>query len=204
VGLTERTAQALLALGLEAIDSGAAPEEPVVEQPRGSLAAPDLLDGLLHRSLHQSTEDARGELFAALLRQLVPDEARILAALAGKSAPLVHVYGRGRGSAARPLLENASGVGRTAGLSLPDLAPTYVSRLLALGLVEIGDEDPALAVELEILMADPLVRAAIKDADALSRLPPRIVRGTLRLSALGAALWDGCHPAQTSPLATTG
>lgn len=68
---------------------------------------------LLMRSVEQTTQRAREYLHLALLRQLLPDEARILAALAdGSVYPLVHVDCRTGVTATRRLLSNASSVGR--------------------------------------------------------------------------------------------
>lgn len=130
------------------------------------------------------------ELFHRILDQLVPDEARIVGALSdGSASPLVNVYRRTRGGlVGEVVLENMSLVGKTANLALGAQTPTYVSHLLALGLVEIGPEDPALKVEYEILCADTAVLRAMKEASR-GPVPARIERQTLRLSGLGLALW---------------
>jgi hypothetical protein len=153
----------------------------------------DELGRLLERSVGQSQSSSQYELYAHILRQLVPDEARILSALSdGGSAPVVHVVSRAR--AGRAVLENASSVGRSAGVALPDLVPTYVSQLLGLGLVELGPATDTHGTEFELLMAETMVRSALERAAADAVLPPRIVRETLRLSALGQALWTACRP----------
>ena len=151
---------------------------------------------LLLRSLEQTTAGGRQELFRALLDQLVPDEARIIASLGndGMVSPLVEVQARSAlGKAATPVLENASLIGRTAAVALPRLTPVYVAHLRSLGLLAIGPEDPALAREYEVLMADDVVREALDQTDGL--LPPRVVRRTLRLSPLGQELWQATKPA---------
>lgn len=147
---------------------------------------------LLERSVVQNTEDGHRDVYLSILRQLVPDEARIIAALAdGPPAPLIHVLPRAGGE--RRILENASLIGRTAALTLPSMTPTYVGNLRRLGLVETGPEDETNAAGYEMLMADRAVRAALKEGE-LSKLPARTVRRTLRLSDRGRALWDVCHP----------
>ena len=151
---------------------------------------------LLDRAVTQTTARGEQDLHASLLAQLVPDEARILAALSeGDAAPLVHVYAWSRaGLLGQPVLENASLVGRTAGLVLPHRTPLYVAHLRLLGLVAIGAELPELKTEYEVLLADDQVRAAIKEA-SLGPVTPRIARQSLRLSELGAELWRACGAA---------
>lgn len=154
---------------------------------------------LLDRALEQTPVDGQAELFHLFLDRMVPDEARILGALSdGSPSPLINIHTRAMtGGAGEPVLENASLVGRMANVSLPSLTPTYVSHLLALGLVETAPEDPDLRDDYQILAADPDVLRAIKKA---SRRPitPRVERLTLRISGLGRDLWDACFPADTA------
>ncbi len=148
------------------------------------------LSDLLGRGVRHSTESSRDELFHHILDQLVPDEARILAALApGRPAALVHVYApTGVGTKGEALLQNASLVGRTANVALPRLTPTFVGHLLGLGLVEIGPEDDGLKEDYQILQADTDVLAAIRSASR-GPIPARVERRTLRLTDFGRQLW---------------
>jgi len=148
---------------------------------------------LLLRSIEQTRQRAREYLYLAILRQLLPDEARILSALADGSAyPLLHVDCRTGVTGTRRVLSNASTVGRAAGVAVPASVPRYLARLLHLDLVEVGEMDPTLAVQYDICLTDELVREAEDAARADGRA--RIVRQTLRMSALGRELWDACHP----------
>lgn len=148
---------------------------------------------LLLRSMEQTAQRAREYLYLALLRLLVPDEARILAALADGSAyPVVHVDCRTGVAGTERLLSNASTVGRAAGAADLAAVPRYLGRLLHLGLVELGDVDPDLSVAYDILLTDGSVRTAEEAARTRGR--PRIVRRTVVLSPLGRELWDACHP----------
>jgi hypothetical protein len=164
-------------------------------------AARDLLAQLLTISIEQSAQEARSRLFVSLLAQLQPDEARILAALSdGTEYPVINLATRGSfGTSGPAVLENASTVGRAAGVALPDWVPTYVTHLQQLQLVSVGPESHALADGYEILLTEAVVRQAQIDAGAHSR----IVRRRLRLSGLGRDLWDSCsvpqHPLRTPP-----
>ena len=144
---------------------------------------------LLDRALDQSTAGSQVELFHRLLDQLVADEARIVGALSdGSASPLVHVYSRSRNTG-QPVLENACLIGRTANVALPNMVPQYVGHLLSLGLVEIGPEDPAKKADYEILMAEPMVLRAVKNASR-GPLTARVEKLTLSLSGLGRGLWE--------------
>lgn len=167
---------------------------PKTDDRRAELSAE--MRRLLDRSVSQSRLSSQYELYAGLLRQLLPDEARILAALSdGGSAPVVHVISRTRRpNGGRRVLKNASSVGRSAGVALPELVPTYVTHLLQLGLVELDVADDANETDFELLMAETVVRRALEQAGEDSVLPPRTVRQTLRMSALGQSLWAACRP----------
>lgn len=148
---------------------------------------------LLLRSMEQTARHAREHLYLAVVRQLLPDEARILAALAdGTPYPAVHVERRTGVSTTERLLANASSVGRAAGVAEPRDVPRYVTRLRALDLVVLDEPLPELETAFEILLTDPAVRAAERAAREGGR--PRFVRRTLRISPLGRELWAACHP----------
>lgn len=202
----ERSVLGELRRRLDNIDPlpGARPEdEPEQVRPRPAPPPPKQTEPLrvamaelLSRSVEQTAQRAREYQFLAILRQLLPDEARILAALSdGTAYPLVHVDCRTGVSTSRRLLSNASTVGRGAGVAVPAAVPRYLGHLRGLDLVELGEADPALGVQYEILLTDPRVRAAEDAARAEGR--PRIVRLTVRISEFGRDLWDACHPRET-------
>lgn len=200
VGWTERKAMKVLRDRLDAASTDqSAPaaitsDEPAPDAPPSSATLDAKLQSLLHRAVEQSTKGGRTELFHKILDQLVPDEARILGALAdGSSSPLVNIFGRTRsGGDGSAVLANASLIGRTAHLALPRLTDTYVTHLLALRLVELGPEDESRASDYEILMAETFILEALKQA-SWGPVPARVERQTLRLSELGRSLWDAAQ-----------
>ena len=181
------------------------PSRPVpLAPPDGSNSPPDVsastveekMTALLSRSVHDTPSESRRTLHEVLVDELVPDEARILAALSdGSSYPLVHIARPGVGSYQKLVLENASSVGRAAGVALPDRVHLYVSHLRRLGLVEAGPEDHSLKDEYDILLTEPGLRAMIA---AMGKGPrgARIIRRTVRMSDLGRELWEAARSAQ--------
>jgi hypothetical protein len=88
----------------------------------------DRMRALLTRSLHTTPAESRRALHELLVSELVPDEARILSALSdGSTYPLVHIAEPGVGNTQQRVLENASSVGRAAGVALPDRVHVYAS-----------------------------------------------------------------------------
>jgi hypothetical protein len=146
---------------------------------------------LLNRSIGFGRDQARDYLFAVILRQLTPDEARILSALSdGAPYPLIDVVERNPlGGTGRTVLRNASTVGKAAGVSLLDEVPSYVTRLIAIGLAEADEEVDSLTTQYEILMTDDVVRRA---EGSVKRA--KFVRRTVRISHLGAGFWAACDP----------
>ena len=197
---TEKQIVDALRHGLDALDgtdAAPAPEAPEADAGTpGATAEPatDSLGGklshLLERALDQSTRGSRVELFHRILDQLVADEARILGALSdGSRSPVVTIsaWGQSRASS-RPVLQNASLIGRTANVALPEMVPQYITHLLSLGLVDIGPEDRELETEYELLMAETAVLNAVKSAGR-GPIPAKVERLTVSLSALGAEFW---------------
>lgn len=148
---------------------------------------------LLQRALGQSTAQAREELYASILRQLSPDEARVLAALSdGSQYALIDVAERaGVGGVGRYLLRNMSSIGTEGGLTLPEHVPYYVGRLVALGLAERGDESAKLGDQYDILLTDATVRTALESAKRA-----KVIRQTLQITAFGKVFWRACDPSE--------
>ncbi|MGH8506277.1 MAG: Abi-alpha family protein [Stenotrophobium sp.] len=164
--------------------------------PCSGTALPDLMRDLLERSTEQTQEECEAEYFLRVLKTLVPDEARILSALSdGASHPLIHVAaGSLFGAPTRQVVENVSSIGKVAGVQWASETPTYVTRLRNLGLVETGPEQPSLLVKYQILETDSAITAAIEQIKTAGRQKATIVRQSLKISRLGQALWDACHP----------
>ncbi len=196
-GWSERQTLTLLRERMEAL----AP----AEEPRWPATVPVELLGskmrrLLERSLEANSLDALDEVYHWIVDQLLPDEARIVAALSdGGSSPMVHVLARSRGGvASEPLLSHMSLIGKTANLTLPQLTPVYVRHLLALNVVQSGPEDPALKAEYEILAADLVVMRAVRRGSR-GPIPPKVERASLRLSPLGRDLWSAAIGVREKP-----
>lgn len=146
---------------------------------------------LLNHSIGFGRDRAREYLYAIILRQLTPDEARILSALSdGSPFPAIDVAERTAiGAAGRIVLRNASTVGKSAGVSLPDQVPGYLTRLIGLGLVELDEEVPSLETQYEILLTDEAVREVEKQVKRI-----KVIRRTVHISRLGAQFWQACDP----------
>lgn len=164
--------------------------------PPSSESLPDLMRDLLERSTDQSQEQCETVYFLSVLKTLVPDEARILSALSdGAAHPLIHVTaGSLFGAPTRQVVENVSNIGKVAGTQWTRETPTYVTRLRNLGLVETGPEEPSLLVKYQILETDSAITAALEQIKSAGRQKATIVRRSLKISRLGQALWDSCHP----------
>lgn len=157
------------------------------------VTAGALLARLLEESAEQTVESAQERLYLRIVRQLVPDEARILAALSdGHSAALVHL-GAGPlvGPATQRWLENLSPVGRECGVRLLDKTPAYLKHLRELGLLESGEEDKSLHLKYQLIEADTQVRKTCAAIEK-SGMRPKFFRRTIRMSEAGLALWKAC------------
>ena len=153
---------------------------------------------LLERSVETDRRASREYLFGTIISQLVPDEARVLAALSdGRSVAtmdvVIKIGARGR---TRTELAYASTIGRAAGLSSPENTPTYLSRLVGFGLLQPGPEDDSLNTDYEILATDTVVRAARATAESRRQGSVRLQRGTVTLSPLGRDFWAATDPSQ--------
>lgn len=159
----------------------------------GTAPLRSAMSELLERSVEATRTDSRDYLYGTIISQLVPDEARILAALSdGSHFAAMDVVHKPRRGATRTLVAHASAVGRQAGLVAPDNTPTYLARLHGFGLVEFGPEEPELTVQYDILATDPTVQDARKRA----RGNVKLVRSALLMSEFGSQFWRAADPSR--------
>lgn len=151
---------------------------------------------LLSRSSGTSAGKSREYLFGTIVSQLVPDEARILAALAdGKAFATVDVVAKHVGrNTPRTVLANASSVAATAGIAHARSSSTYLTRLHSFGLVEFGPAKDELGAEYDQLAIDDAVQEARVRIERGKLGSVRIVRKSVALSALGRDFWAACAP----------
>jgi hypothetical protein len=188
--------------------SGANTEEQrvmmLIQNSNGADPLRSAMNELLERSVEADRTASRDYLYGNIISQLVPDEARILAALSdGTPFAACDVVAKHRGrSTTRTVLANASTVGRSAGVVTPDNVPTYVTRLHGFGLVEFGPPDESISMQFDILATDSLVQAAEATIEARRMGTPRLVRKTLTITRFGREFWaatDPSHPALPRP-----
>lgn len=186
-----RLERALLRGLMRRLNGGEASTPPQLPEPAPPRSPADVMDDLLRQSIAQTPDDGERALVEMIVRELVPDEARILAALAdGTTFPLVHVGRSGRGAGDGWIVSNVSSVGRAAGVVLPERVPAYIGHMLALSLVLIGAEGRSFSEEYDILLTDPAVIAA---RASVGRRRARVHFATLRVSELGSAVWAACR-----------
>jgi hypothetical protein len=170
-----------------------------VQQSTGRDPLREAMGELLERSVEADRNASRDYLFGNIISQLVPDEARIMAALSdGTSYAAMDVVARQLGRpGVRTVLANASTVGRSAGVVSPENVPTYVTRLHNFGLVEFGPADETLSTQYDILATDSAVQAAQAAIQARHQGSPRLVRRTVAISPFGREFWTASDPNRT-------
>ncbi|MGQ0502285.1 MAG: Abi-alpha family protein [Panacagrimonas sp.] len=171
-----------------------APARPASRRAADANPVATVIASLLDESLAQTRETALAALHLRIAQRLLPDEARILAALSdGHGAALMHLCsGPWTGPAGRRWLENLSPVGREAGVQLAEQTPAYLTHLRSLGLLETGDEDKSLSIKYQLMEADSLVRKTWAEMEKHG-LRPKFLRRTVRLSEAGRAFWAACQ-----------
>jgi hypothetical protein len=157
-------------------------------------AAGTLMRDLLARSTEQTRDDAQRSYYTMVLKSLLPDEARILSAVSdGSVYPLLAVHSASKiGIGSTPVLENICSVGKAAGVMWPEMTRGYVHRLMAHGLVETAPEDYNLQTKYEMLETEEVVRKAL-DQIKKNGQRAQIKRRVLKISELGASLWQACR-----------
>ncbi|MGB1579946.1 MAG: Abi-alpha family protein [Nevskiales bacterium] len=159
----------------------------------------EIMADLLARAETQSEQQAEIYLFSAMLRELVPDEARLLRGLSdGAAHPLVHI---GVGPPIGPVTRRVEGyfsfLGKSSVLRLKERTPLYLAHLHQLELIELGPEDKELEIRYQVLEGDRAIRErcdAIK-ATTSAGMTTRFIRRVVRMSDLGQKVWSLCDVA---------
>jgi hypothetical protein len=164
----------------------------------GTAPLRSAMSELLERSVESTRSDSREYLYGTIISQLVPDEARILAALSsGRAFAAGDLVQRSRRAGSRALLANVSTVGRSAGVVTPDNTPTYLTRLHGFGLVDFGDEDDTLDVQYDLLATDTTVTEAKRLAETEKQGGAvKLLRKSVRMSAFGREFWAASDPSR--------
>lgn len=157
---------------------------------RPGASPQSLLTSLLDESAKLDAPGAEA-LHASLVEALLPDEARLLAALStGEAHVALEVTERISRRSAPMILLRTSTAGRSAGCRQPDLVPWYLARLSGSGLVSYagplaGDEAKG---QYDRLLVETYVSRTIEEAEARgARVRTRPL--SLRMSGLGQSFW---------------
>jgi hypothetical protein len=172
--------------------TGDADQPSTVTSARGVATGADgaspaqVLGSLLETGLRQTAEQAREATLLRAVRELVPDEAKLLTAMVGDEGhAMLHVDVGGR-----RILNYVTAAARAANVKSREMAERYIFHLIDLGLIADGPEDTTIPLEYELLEGSTAVREVLDGARRrrlIGRV--RIQRGTVRLTALGEALW---------------
>ena len=167
-------------------------------QDAGSDPAPlrTAMSELLSRAGESTAGKSREYLFGTIVSQLVPDEARVLAALSrGKRYAVVDVVAKHLGrSSTRTVFANASLIGAAAAVSPARNVATYLGRLEGFGLVEFGPASDDLSEEYDQLAVDSAVQEARALIDHNRMGSAKLIRKSVALSPLGRDFWAACAP----------
>lgn len=160
----------------------------------------DMYANLLASAMNKNTADGAHPAFVEIIKQLTPDEAKIIALFDGRRPyPLLTIRSNFKEEAEANLggvdvLMNFSLLGIQAGVEHPDLTPTYLNNLCRLGLAEIpglGFTYTAPGV-YDALESDPQILGIKANIEANPEREFEAVRGGLRITSLGKQFGDVC------------
>jgi len=171
---------------------------PTIEALRYAGHKPSLRElyvNLLAASMDAETARKAHPGFVEIIRQLTPDDARILRLLASREAlPLVTIraiFKQDRGYI--EVKRHFSLVGHEAGCSHPELTAGSLDNLCRLGLAEIPDGKWLSKVELyEPLEKHPEVLQTVSQIEKSGDKEPNIERKVFRLTDWGKQFCDAC------------
>ena len=160
----------------------------------------ELYANLLATSLDRDTCSLAHPAFVDIIKNMSPDEARIMRLFSARHAfPVLEVRVRDQKEGNyQVVLRNFSFIGKEAGCSHPDFTPNYLNNLSRLGLLEIPVQtnvgSPTLAAPntYEPLESDPEVLAIKEKVDQSGSHTILFQRGMVFITNFGAQFCRAC------------
>lgn len=158
-------------------------------------------DDLVDLSTEMEVEVDGHPAFAGILRELHPDEARILRLLytAGPQAAVDVRNWRPLGIGSHVVAPGLNMIGQHAGCLMVERVPVYLSNLFRLGLIRFSRDPVGEIGPYQVLEAQPEVRHALKSAGHGTT-----VRRSVRLTPFGEQFCLACLPADTREFEAVG
>ncbi len=172
----------------------AMPESPLSEGELRELGA-----DLLRRSAELDQDGDGHPAYEHILRELAPDEARILRLLAEKgSQPAVDVRASGALGVGRSTLiaPGLNMIAREAGCLRPKRDQRYLNNLHRLGLIWFSREELEDLPRYQVLEAQPDVVSALEEAGRGAKT----IRRSIHLTPFGIDFCTTCLPLDTDPV----
>jgi hypothetical protein len=148
---------------------------------------------LLRRSADVHFDEDSHPAYENILKNLAPDEARILRLLAAKGPQAAVDVRAGLPLASQLVAPGLTMIGSEAGCRHPDRVPPYLNNLNRLGLVWFSRETLEDPLRYQVLEAQPEVVEAMREAGRLGRT----VRRTIHLTPFGADFCQAALPTDT-------
>ena len=159
----------------------------------------DLYANLLAASMDKSTAQGAHPAFVEIIKQLTPDEAKVLALfVTGMPFPLINVRWEYKPNSegktgGQDVLVHFSHLGLIAGCEFPQMMPSYIDNLCRLGLAEVPTFWQYTSKGVyEPLEADPQVKAITASLEANPEFTVVLERKGLKVTQLGAQFSQIC------------
>ena len=159
----------------------------------------DLYANLLAASMDSSTAHGAHPAFVEIIKQLTPDEAKLVALFVGeRNLPLINVRWEFDPNpegitGGKTIFTSFSHLGTEAGCEFPHMTPTYIDNLCRLGLAEIPTMFQYTTKGVyDVLEADPVIKALIEAIGKNETIHHVIEHKYLRVTDLGRQFANIC------------
>jgi hypothetical protein len=160
----------------------------------------ELYANLLATAMDSETAHTAHPAFVEIIRQLSPDEAKLLSYIAREPAfercfVDVQIQMAERGSKAT-VLSHFSVLAEAAGCAFHDLSASYLDNLARLGIVQLVPEawwaSDEAAARYNALSEHPRVKALIAQFESTEGYSPNIAKGSIEITTLGNQFLAAC------------
>ncbi|MCZ8541955.1 DUF4393 domain-containing protein [Psychrobacillus psychrodurans] len=150
----------------------------------------DMFANLIAASMDSEKENTVHPSYVEIIKQLAPDEAKILKHIKGNHFPTIKVISQ-IGSNHSPILENFSDVSYKVGCEFPNNVHSYLDNLNRLGLINLYNEgrltDDTFYEDIE---NHPVTKQSIEIANSLGE--SKIIRTHAAVTMFGKNFYESC------------
>lgn len=152
----------------------------------------EMFSNLIATAMNKETTSLAHPSFVEIIKQLHPDEAKIIRSLSDTRLPLLDVYIQFENMSVIPIMQNFSDIAERVGCETPSSLSSYLINLSRLGLISIEESRLVNDESYDILLNHPVIIEAKQRSLMIGEKEPKIVKKHFSTTPFGLQFYRTC------------